>query len=64
MPGWPLAGDASTEVTLSTDMPDEAYQQLFDIDLTHYHGMTLFWDTVDPGRRATPKTVRTDDAEG
>jgi hypothetical protein len=36
-------------------MPDEAYLDLFDLDLAQYQGMTLFWDSVDGRWRATPK---------
>jgi hypothetical protein len=45
MMGWISSGiDGSTELMLSTDLPEEAFHALFELDLSAYPNHYLFWN--------------------
>jgi hypothetical protein len=62
--GWVPSGGTSTELMLSTDLPDEALRALFDVDLSKYPNHYIFWNPDSGKWDARPKEGLTPDDAG
>jgi hypothetical protein len=57
--GWIPSGDTSTELSLATDLPDDAFRKLFELEIPS-DGAFLFWDYDRAEWRSTPKRANPD----